>query len=179
MKRLLVLPLFILGIAVACDQPHEEVFGIKIGCPVEDINNFNEYIDLDLEIGGANVFHLPLLSNGSFFDSANILVINGAVEGLILRASGFSFDPEIMDELIESLTNRWGAGDIVDRGNKAGINYAFNVSDMESPLSIILVDYKLDGETLSLAYRTKKHESLSGNKDDEIKKKRDSQFNSL
>lgn len=178
MKRLLVLPILMLGLSFACDQPYEEVFGIKIGCSVEGINNFNEYTDLDLEIDGANVFHLPL-NDGNFFDSANILVINGGVEGLILRASGFSFDPEIMDELIESLTNRWGAGGIVDRGNKAGINYAFNVSDIDSPLSAILVNYELDNETLSLVYRTKKHDSLSENKDDEIKKKRDGQFNSL
>lgn len=43
MKRLLLLPILMLGLAFSCDQPYEDVGGIKIGCPIEDVEGLDEY----------------------------------------------------------------------------------------------------------------------------------------
>lgn len=105
--RLLLIPILMFGISIACDRAYEEIMGIKIGCPLENEESYHkeillEQVDENDEII-ASIYHyvdhsMPELR---YSDRNQIIVINGIVEYVEINNI---VDPT---ELINSLNERW------------------------------------------------------------------------
>lgn len=109
MKRLLLLPVLMFGLSFACDQPYEEVAGIKIGCPYEGDLSSGYKDDEDDAI-----LHYSESIKGGFFDRAKIKVIDGNIGEVSFIV--FSKDHDDIrksgDALFKALSERWGDADI-------------------------------------------------------------------
>lgn len=105
MKRLILLPVLMLGLSFACDQPYEEVGGIKIGCPysVEFKSALSDEVNTRIE-----TFKKTL--NDSFFTGVDLDVLDGNIEKVSFTKS--YEDLRQMNEELESilvvLSERWG-----------------------------------------------------------------------
>lgn len=152
MKRLLLLPFLMLGFSLACDAPYEEIEGIKIGCPYpEELSNgtFNE--------DGKTILFERSLEN-SFFDSAEIEVLEGNVEGISLSKI-FSDLEELKKErsaLFESLDEKWGKA-VVMGNNESLIVYVNKTPRSEYLDSIVVMSSVLESTgILRVSYTSKK-----------------------
>ncbi|WP_077929431.1 hypothetical protein [Wohlfahrtiimonas populi] len=76
MKILIGFILF-LSVSFACDQPYEEFEGYKIGCNFEDKNNEFQLVELRGKLS------LYQKNADEIFDSVNVIVLNGNIEGLV------------------------------------------------------------------------------------------------
>lgn len=100
MSLLLVL---LLGVTFACDQPYEEIMGIKIGCPLENKENYQEELlfeELDENKEPiASIYHyVDIQDPDLYFSSRNqIIVINGIVE--YVEINNISDPQDIVAEL--------------------------------------------------------------------------------
>ena len=104
MKRLFLLPALMLGLSFACDQPYEEVAGIKIGCPLEDNGDFKEMVVIE-----ATNSTLYQKERTGIFNVIYVTTIDGIVESAIFGVNnGAAVDKEIAQDLFLSLENRWG-----------------------------------------------------------------------
>lgn len=94
-----------LSVAFACDQPYEEVGGYKVGCPLENIDEF-ELINTIDEIGMKRYTK----DTTGIFESVAIDTINGEIEwvGFLTERDKPFFDDDTKD-IVTSLKNRWGA----------------------------------------------------------------------
>lgn len=105
--RFLLLPLLLLSLSFACDQPYEEVYGIKIGCIFEPTPDFKikdrgyEKIyqsDGDIEVATKRVLTLG--------DKARSLTIEFFVKN------------DFKDnDLLKQLRSRWGDGEVLSSNN--------------------------------------------------------------
>lgn len=107
MKRLLVLPILMLGLSFACDQPYEEVAGYKIGCPLEN----DKGLKLKEKKEGIETYQKEL--KGVFFETEDVGVLNGNIETIsFTRYQESSYDLEKdMEVFLDALTERWGQGE--------------------------------------------------------------------
>lgn len=105
MKRLLMLPLLLLGLSFACDQPHEEVAGYKIGCP---FHGDESDMILDPDNKGILIQEMPLIDD--FFNSVRIEVLNGNIEGASFSKeyNNDSLKKEDLELLTLAMKNKWG-----------------------------------------------------------------------
>lgn len=125
MKKLLLLPALILGFSFACDQPYEEIAGIKIGCPYEG-NLALGYKDKDDD----QIIHFSERMKDGFFDRVKIKVLDGNVEEIsFLNLSKDHDDIKSGgDALFEALNERWGNADITQELNIETV-YSFKNMD--------------------------------------------------
>lgn len=152
MKRLLLLPFLMLGFSLACDAPYEEIEGIKIGCPYpEELSNGTFKED-----GKTTLFERSL--ENSFFDSAEIEVLEGNVEGISLSKI-FSDLEELKKErsaLFESLDEKWGKA-VVMGNNESLIVYVNKTPRSEYLDSIVVMSSVLESTgILRVSYTSKK-----------------------
>lgn len=85
MKRLILLPALFLGLSFACEQPYEEVYGYKIGCPYgENTEDFKarEYLP--------EVLFSKFSLEREHFETVDIDILNGNIERLIFSKSYIS-----------------------------------------------------------------------------------------
>ncbi len=134
MKRLLLLPAFILGCSFACDLPHEEIEGFKLGCPYTG----------DLSAGTTKDHHEKIVTyeqrlENSFFDSAEITVVEGTIESLTLSKTFHDLNrlKEDRTQLWKSLNERWG--DAVVMGDNEGLILYVNNNPQSQYLNAIVV----------------------------------------
>lgn len=83
MKRLLLLPILMLGFSLACDQPYEEIVGIKVGCPFKSAVNVKDYTKGDPLLGGD--FFYKDTDRDQLFNFEGLIIVDGNIEGLALR----------------------------------------------------------------------------------------------
>lgn len=107
MKRLLLLPILILKITVACDQPHEEIANIRIGCPFEDQEGYiKETILEETDESGeiiASIYHYVDSRDPDLFvsDRNHIITINNIIEYAEINNI---VDPQ---DIIEDFDSKW------------------------------------------------------------------------
>lgn len=133
MKRLLLLPVLILGLSFACNQPYEEIEGIKIGCPyIGDVS-----IGTPKEDDETITVYEKRLEN-SFFDSVEIEVLDGNVESISLIKIFHDLASLQKDRaiLFEDLDKKWG--DAVVMGNNEGLIVYVNKTPRSESLGSIL-----------------------------------------
>lgn len=106
MKRLLLLPILMLGLSFACDQPYEEVAGIKIGCPLKEIKDIRAFTSIDSPSRWTDSY-VKALPKGSFFEGVRVTVSGDNVIGVDLVKAGVLSDKD-MSDLTEEMSLRWG-----------------------------------------------------------------------
>lgn len=84
MKFLLLLPALMFGLSFACDQPHEEIEGIKMGCPYTGDLSLGTPKNKDNNRDDAKTMIYEQRLENSLFDSAEIEVIDGKIESIVL-----------------------------------------------------------------------------------------------
>lgn len=168
MKRLLLLPVLMLGISFACDQPYEEVAGIKIGCPIGSSVDYREYDSGGQIYGGGAVFRK--LKGDNFFQSEVVLSLDGVVEGIILGTGDDSATEEDFRALVESMEGRWGESMIKD--NYSGSSAFFFNHDSQI-IEMIGVSFSKGKKSLTSVYRTQKSleaEDLEKEREDALRR---------
>lgn len=113
MKRLLLLPILLMGLTFACDQPHEDVRGYKIGCPLE------LHKDMKFKSKKDAVEIYTVANYEDIYTDVSLYVLNGNLEKVNLNTSIIT-DTEsriTKDALLKNLNARWGKFDIEDRGD--------------------------------------------------------------
>lgn len=105
MKHLLLVPALLLGFSFACDQPYEEIEGIKMGCPYMGDSSQGTTKNDDERI---TVYEQRL--ENSLFDSVEIEVMEGNIENLSFSKIFHNLDALKKDRaaLFDSLDQRWG-----------------------------------------------------------------------
>lgn len=166
MKRLLLFPVLMLGLSFACDQPYEEVAGIKIGCPLGDSDGYKGYFWGERLYGGDS--HVKSLDDGGIFTVQIVLSIDGVAEGVIL-GSRDGVDEEVFSVLTKSLEERWGKPSLSDDSWNSTI-VAFKKPNSEVVTNIIAGHDKKDG-SVRLLYQSKK--SIDADQKEENAKKAD------
>lgn len=166
---------FILALSVsfACDQPHEEVGGYKIGCPFDDKAGF----ELKESANGIDTYKLKEPSG--FFNNVEISVINGSAEGIYFEKE---YEIGIVDHLndekivLESLEKRWGESDYFDITDSDRI-YSFEQIDSPVISSVELFRF-LNGTSsaLVLDYKTGSKERHEQSVKDSEENKKESQL---
>lgn len=168
---------FILALSVsfACDQPHEEVGGYKIGCPFEN----NDIFELKESANGIDTYKLK--EPRGFFNNVEISVINGISEGIYFEKEyEIGVVEHLNDEkiVLESLEKRWGESDYFDITDSDRI-YSFEQIDspvissvelfrfLNGTSSALVLDYKTDNkekheQIIKEVENKKKKESLTG-----------------
>lgn len=117
--RLLLIPVLMASLAFACDNPYEEIGGIKLGCPVDSSQMKKQAID------GSIVFdEWYKINNAGPFTFAEAEAYKGNVEALsFVKTYAMSIKslPVLKGEitsnlkfLIESLSERWGEFDTTE-----------------------------------------------------------------
>lgn len=101
-----------LGLSFACDQPYEEVAGIKIGCPLGSSTDYRKYTAAKDMFGGGAVFRN--IDNLNPFNVEVILSIDGVVEGLMLMTPENAVSKEDFYALVSSMKDRWGKPEIAE-----------------------------------------------------------------
>ncbi len=104
MKRLLMLPLLLLGLSFACDQPHEEIAGYKIGCQYHD-EGFDKWSDKK----DSNIAYFSGKKNIGPFDHVDITTLKGniAIINMYIDPS-YYLDESIISDISKSMDERWG-----------------------------------------------------------------------
>ncbi|UNM97330.1 hypothetical protein MMG00_05635 [Ignatzschineria rhizosphaerae] len=134
MKRLFLLPVLIFGFSLACDQPYEEIEGIKIGCPyIGDLSKGT------LKEDDERVTLYEYRLENSFFDSAEIEVVEGKIEGLSLLKIFNNLEALKRDRgiLLGSLDKKWGEGVVI--GDNEGLIVYVNKKPNSEYLGSIMV----------------------------------------
>lgn len=134
MKRLLLLPILILGLSFACNQPFEEVEGIKIGCPYTGGLSTGTPKNEDPQI---TVYEQRL--ENSFFDTAEIEVVAGKVESISLSKifHDLASLKKGRDILFTSLNEKWG--DAIVLGDNESLIIYVNKSPKSEYLDSVMV----------------------------------------
>jgi len=164
MKRLLLLPVLMFGISFACDQPYEEVAGIKIGCSLGSSVDYKEYMAGNDLYGGGMVFRD--IKNAAPFNLEAILYIDGLVEGLILGTPKGSSSEADFKVLVESMKSRWGDPEVTEDHRSYSALFVNNESKIVELVAATVS--KSDG-SMTVVYRTKK--SLEAEERQEAKEK--------
>lgn len=164
MKRFLLLPILMFGLSFACDQPYEEVAGIKIGCPLGDSDGYKGYFWGEGIYGGDS--HVKSLDDGGIFTIQIVLSIDGVAEGVILSSRN-GVDKEVFNVLTKSLEERWGKPSLSDDSWDSTI-VVFGSPNSEIVTNIITGYDKKDG-VVKLLYQSKKSVD-AGQKEEGAKK---------
>lgn len=99
--RLIIAFILMLSISFACEQPYKEVQGIKIGCPIENMQGLTliqEKDDINRVVYEKNM--------DGMFNTAILWVVNGNIEAVIFKRTK-EFDPSLFDELLLRLDDQW------------------------------------------------------------------------
>lgn len=163
MKRLFLLPVLMFGLSFACDQPSEEVAGIKIGCPLGSSVDYREYTTGGQVYGGGAVSRE--LTSG-FFKTETILSIDGIVEGIILNSGNNISGEKDFTALVGSMKERWGEPIVNSEHSNATALFINHRNDIIELVGVLL---SKNENVLSVVYRTsksleaeKREESLRG-----------------
>lgn len=105
MKRLLLFPILMFGFSFACNQPYEEVGGIKIGCP-QDVS-----FKLSSEDGDSDrLKSYKKELTDSFFNTVTIKVLDGNIEQVSFNKlyHEISNQDADWDSMVTTLSEKWG-----------------------------------------------------------------------
>lgn len=148
MKRLLMLPLLLLGLSFACDQPHEEVAGVKIGCPLNKNIEYKEVMDLyEGKIGYRE------LSKDSFFEIEGTFYRDGVIEGVTLGTGDKDVNQSDYTLMIESMEDRWGKPLLQEDGETSIALFTNNRSDI---IKMVAASFSKPSGPLVVVYRDQK-----------------------
>lgn len=93
-----------LSVIFACDQPYEEVFGFKIGCPLENKESF--VVQARNEEGNITIYTKKLLG---VFDTVRVIELNGNVEILELKIyENIHLSQHDINSLVTNVDHKWG-----------------------------------------------------------------------
>ena len=160
--RFFLLPFLLFSFVFACDLPHEEVGGYKIGCTYEGNGELKESVKND---EGIQVFEEKLTDG--FFETAEIAVLKGNIEKITFNV--FYGDSNLFikktddflkdrDSLIASVSERWGDYETVDLG-EGTMMYSINYPKSEIVNNILIAQmpsYAYGFVGLSITYSSKK-----------------------
>lgn len=156
--RFFLLSFLLFSFVFACDFPHEEVGGYKIGCPYEG----NGKLKQDSSV---KIFEEKL--DGVFFETAEIALLNGNIEKITFttfyndssqsfkKIADFSKD---RDALISSISEKWGDYKELDVGGGTAL---YTIRDPKSDVlnSVFVIqmpDSAYSTIALSITYSSKK-----------------------
>lgn len=151
MKRLLLLPVLMLGLSFSCDQPHEEVAGIKIGCPFSGSKG-----SLKSDNDRPGILTQELKLKDSFFETVRIDVLEGNIEGLTFSKhyQGHQEMGKDFEAVSIALKDKWGETREIKTD---GLN-SFSIdspksNNLDSVFIFNLYDYS--GGSISVSYVSK------------------------
>lgn len=151
--RILLGLVLALSVSLACDQPHEEVGGYKIGCPFEDKTGFSSQ-----PIGsGKGVSAYSLNLKDSFFDTVDVRELNGNIEELTFRAAypNLSGMYEDKESLLELVGKKWGKYEEIEISDDLRM-YSVREPNSDHLDSVIVIE-SISGSlgVLSISYPSK------------------------
>lgn len=167
--RILLGFILALSVSFACDQPHEEVGGYKIGCPFDDKAGFN----LDETDASGKLSYYSKIKDG-LFNVVVIATLDGLIEYVELGVDGRVIPQKDADSIMHSLAKRWG--DPVEVSN---VGYNAKWIPRSETIAKISFFGLLKEETMTLTYESKKYMSFAKNNLKTIAEQREDELNSL
>lgn len=150
MKRLFLLPVLMFGLSFACDQPYEEVAGIKIGCSVDEIPNAEKFIEAGNFDGGVGLLNMDA---DGIFDNQIVIHLNNTVEGVALLQAFNKISKEEFYVLIDTLEQRWGASETQELRGDLQVAFLNQENDI---MGIIIAEFDSSSRKASIQYISKK-----------------------
>lgn len=158
--RFFLLPFLLFSFVFACDFPHEEVGGYKIGCPHEGNGTLKNEEGQDKNV---QVFEEKL--DGSFFEHVEISVLNGNIEGLIFRKTYTDVGDLVTDQLstLSSLGDRWGDYEIFGSDTMQTYMFENPNSDVLNEVTVMSL-FMPSISSINVIYESKKLNEYNTNK---------------
>ncbi|WP_077929207.1 hypothetical protein [Wohlfahrtiimonas populi] len=140
-----------LSVSFACDQPHEEVGGYKIGCYLNPAKMPYDKGSSDENIRVLSNNNLP---SNSFFQVVVTTLLFGNIEKIQFSRSYPDYTQLSKDRLVllNAINDRWGEYQEISPN-------VYLFGNIDSPvLDHIVIDESLNSNTLSIVYISKKIE---------------------
>lgn len=166
MKRLLLLALGLAGLSFACDQPYEEITGIKIGCPVESSVDRKIYTQGDNLLGGDFIY--KDVADTDFFNLKGLIIVNGNIEGITLRETRNPVSFESFKERVKRMESSWGKSTLIE-DDRAYVVYFNQIPNQDVVNYVDSILVKEDGSML-VTYRTKKLQEAQQREEERVRR---------
>lgn len=147
--RFLLLPLLLLSLSFACDQPYEEVYGIKIGCSLEEIKGLDKFSAMTPMLGADALSYIDQGSE-DFFNTVGLLYFDNSAEGVVLTSRDGTANTKNFSLLLDELSKRWGDGFFLKEG-------VYVINTVNSDVIGVIVALNPPGSNkINVVYRSKK-----------------------
>lgn len=166
MKRLLLLPILMLGFSLACDQSYEEIVGIKVGCPFKSAVNVKDYTKGDPLLGGD--FFYKDTDRDQLFNFEGLIIVGGNIEGLALRETRKPISFKDFTSHVNEMEQSFGKAQISEDDDI----YIAHFNNIVKGSLVSYVDAILDKNDGSMltTYRTKAVEEAQRKEDEKVRR---------